>query len=46
MLFDPLVRWSQDVKFEARLSEKRKRLDENTVHFFLRKGVRFHSGNL
>lgn len=45
MVFDPLVRWTQDMQFEPRLAEKWERLDENTVRFHLRKGVKFHSGN-
>jgi len=45
MVFDPLVRWTQDMQFEARLADKWERLDENTVRFHLRKGVKFHSGN-
>jgi len=45
MVFDPLVRWTQDMKFEARLAEKWERIDENTMRFHLRKGVKFHSGN-
>ena len=45
MVFDPLIRWTQDMQFEARLAEKWERLDENTVRFYLRKGVKFHSGN-
>ncbi len=45
MVFDPLVRWTQDMKFEARLAEKWERIDENTMRFYLRKGVKFHSGN-
>jgi len=45
MVFDPLVRWTQDMTFEPRLAEKWERLDANTVRFYLRKGVTFHSGN-
>ena len=45
LVFDPLIRWTQDMKFEARLAEKWERLDENTMRFHLRKGVKFHSGN-
>jgi peptide/nickel transport system substrate-binding protein len=45
MTFDPLIRWTQDMKFEPRLAEKWERLDENTMRFHLRKGVKFHSGN-
>ncbi len=44
-VFDPLVRWSQDLKFEARLAERWERLDDLTIRFYLRKGVKFHSGN-
>ncbi len=33
------------MKFEPRLAEKWERIDENTMRFYLRKGVKFHSGN-
>ena len=45
MIFDPLVRWTQELGFEPRLAEKWERQDEKTMRFFLRKGVKFHSGN-
>jgi peptide/nickel transport system substrate-binding protein len=45
MVFDPLVRWTQDMKFEPRLAEKWERVDDLTMRFHLRKGVKFHSGN-
>ncbi|MFQ5995293.1 MAG: ABC transporter substrate-binding protein [Acidiferrobacterales bacterium] len=45
MIFDPLIRWNQDLAFDPRLAEKWERLDEKTVRFHLRKGVTFHSGN-
>jgi len=45
MIFDPLVRWNQELGFDARLAEKWERLDEKTVRFHLKKGVKFHSGN-
>ena len=45
MIFDPLVRWNQDLGFDARLAERWERLDEKTVRFYLRQGVKFHSGN-
>jgi peptide/nickel transport system substrate-binding protein len=45
MVFDPLVRWTKEMTFEPRLAEKWERIDENTVRFYLRKGVTFHSGN-
>ncbi len=43
--FDPLVRWAQDMSFEPRLAHKWERIDELTMRFYLRKGVKFHSGN-
>jgi peptide/nickel transport system substrate-binding protein len=43
--FDPLVRWTQDMKFEPRLATKWERMDDLTMRFYLRKGVKFHSGN-
>jgi peptide/nickel transport system substrate-binding protein len=45
IVFDPLVRWTKDMKFEPRLAVKWERIDENTMRFHLRKGVKFHSGN-
>ncbi|NRA20133.1 MAG: ABC transporter substrate-binding protein [Oceanospirillaceae bacterium] len=45
MVFDPLIRWTQELGFEGRLAESWQRIDENTVRFNLRKGVKFHSGN-
>ncbi|MBW2006164.1 MAG: ABC transporter substrate-binding protein [Deltaproteobacteria bacterium] len=43
--FDPLVRYAQDMTFEPRLAVKWERLDALTMRFYLRKGVKFHSGN-
>jgi peptide/nickel transport system substrate-binding protein len=45
MIFDPLVRWANDLSFEPRLAEKWERIDDKTMRFYLRKGVKFHSGN-
>ena len=45
MLFDPLVRWNQELGFDPRLAEGWARVDDRTVRFALRKGVKFHSGN-
>jgi peptide/nickel transport system substrate-binding protein len=45
MVYDPLVRWTKAMDFEPRLAEKWERLDPLTLRFFLRKGVKFHSGN-
>lgn len=41
---DPLIRWTQDSQFEPRLASSWQRIDENTMRFHLRKGVKFHSG--
>jgi len=45
MVFDPLVRWTKELKFEGRLAESWERLDDKTMRFVLRQGVTFHSGN-
>ncbi len=45
MVYDPLIRWTQDMKFEPRLAESWERLDNLTMRFHLRKGVKFHTGN-
>ncbi len=44
-VFDPLVRYRQDMSFEPRLAERWERIDDLTMRFYLRKGVKFHSGN-
>jgi peptide/nickel transport system substrate-binding protein len=44
-VFDPLVRYAQDMSFEPRLAERWERVDDLTMRFYLRKGVKFHSGN-
>ena len=44
-VFDPLVRYAQDMSFEPRLAERWERIDDLTMRFYLRKGVKFHSGN-
>jgi len=45
MSFDPLIRWTKELAFEPRLATRYERLDPQTVRFYLRKGVKFHSGN-
>nr|WP_210396667.1 ABC transporter substrate-binding protein [Motiliproteus sediminis] len=45
MIFDPLVRWTRELGFEPRLAESWERVDDYTVRFTLRQGVKFHSGN-
>ena len=44
-VFDPLVRWTQAGEFEPRLAEKWERVSDTAMRFYLRKGVKFHSGN-
>jgi len=44
-VFDPLVRWTQEGDFEPRLATSWERIDDLTMRFTLRKGVKFHSGN-
>ena len=46
MVFDPLVRWNQELGFDARLAESWERVDDLTVRFKIRQGVKFHSGNM
>ncbi len=45
MVFDPLVRWTQDLQFEPRLAESWEQINPTTTRFHLRDGVKFHSGN-
>ena len=45
MVFDPLVRWTKDGKFEPRLATSWEQINPTTLRFHLRKGVKFHSGN-
>ncbi len=45
MAFDPLIRWDRNLGFEPRLAESWERVDDKTVRFKLRDGVKFHSGN-
>src|SRR4249919_1802059 len=44
LLFDPLVRFRQDMTLEPRLATSWEKLDERTTRFHLRPGVKFHSG--
>ncbi|MEN8832282.1 MAG: ABC transporter substrate-binding protein [Pacificibacter sp.] len=45
MVFDPLVRWTQDLQFEPRLADSWEQINPTTTRFHLRSGVKFHSGN-
>jgi len=44
-VYDPLVRYAKDMSFEPRLAERWERINDTTMRFYLRKGVKFHSGN-
>jgi len=44
LVFDPLVRRRKDNTFEPRLATSWEQLDDVTLRFHLRDGVRFHSG--
>jgi peptide/nickel transport system substrate-binding protein len=44
-VFDPLVRYAQDMSFEPRLAQSWEQIDPQTLRFHLVKGVKFHSGN-
>ncbi|MGD8173997.1 ABC transporter substrate-binding protein [Vibrio sp. TRT 21S02] len=46
MVFDPLIRFNQKMEFEPRLAESWERIDGETMHFNIRQGVKFHSGNM
>ncbi|WP_324753604.1 ABC transporter substrate-binding protein [Roseovarius sp. Pro17] len=45
MVFDPLLRWNVDHGFDPRLATEWERVDDTTMRFKLREGVKFHSGN-
>ncbi|AIL32851.1 ABC transporter substrate-binding protein [Basilea psittacipulmonis] len=44
-LFEPLVYSDQHLKTQPRLAERWEQIDPKTMRFYLRKGVKFHSGN-
>ncbi len=44
-MFDPLVRYSDDFKFEPALATSWEQLDDKTWKFNLRKDVKFHDGS-
>ncbi len=45
MVYDPLIRWNKELGFDGRLAKSWERVDDNTMRFHLREGVKFHSGN-
>lgn len=44
-VFDPLVRYAQDMSFEPRLAQRWEQIDPTTLRFHLARDVKFHSGN-
>jgi peptide/nickel transport system substrate-binding protein len=44
LVFDPLVRFRQDLTLEPRLAKSWERIDAHTTRFHLRDDVLFHSG--
>ncbi|WP_277208514.1 ABC transporter substrate-binding protein [Vibrio misgurnus] len=45
MVLDPLIRFTQTMEFEPRLAQSWQRIDNETMRFTLRQGVKFQSGN-
>jgi peptide/nickel transport system substrate-binding protein len=46
LLFDPLIRFKQDLTIEPRLAKSWEKIDERTTRFHLREGVKFQSGRI
>ena len=44
LLFDPLIRFRQDMSIEPRLAKSYETIDTRTTRFHLREGVKFQSG--
>ena len=44
LVFDPLVRFRQDMTLEPRLAKSWEQIDARTTRFHLRDDVKFHSG--
>ena len=44
LLFDPLIRFRQDLSIDPRLAESYEQIDQRTTRFHLRAGVKFQSG--
>ncbi|MBR7889046.1 ABC transporter substrate-binding protein [Marinomonas sp. A79] len=45
LVFDPLLRWTKDGQFEARLATHWERIDDQTMRFYLRENVTFRTGH-
>ncbi len=44
LLFDPLIRFKQDLTIEPRIAKSYETIDDRTMRFHLREGVKFQSG--
>ncbi|MPV85627.1 ABC transporter substrate-binding protein [Ostreibacterium oceani] len=45
LLFDPLVRTNSQLEYVPRLAERWEKVSPTVTRFYLRQGVKFHSGN-
>lgn len=45
LFFDPLLRWRDDRQLEPRLLEKWEKVAPDLTRFYLKKNIKFHSGN-
>jgi len=45
LFFDPLLRWRGDQQLEPRLLEKWEKIAPDLTRFYLKKNIKFHSGN-
>ena len=45
LIFDPLVRYNHKNEIQPRLAERWERIGDNVTRFYLRRDVKFHSGN-
>ncbi|HEY5716581.1 MAG TPA: ABC transporter substrate-binding protein [Psychromonas sp.] len=45
LFFDPLLRWRDDQQIEPRLVEKWEKIAPGVTRFYLKRNIKFHSGN-
>lgn len=46
LFFDPLVRWGKEQQLEKRLVEEWENIKPGILRFYLKKNIKFHSGNI
>ncbi|MGR7920083.1 ABC transporter substrate-binding protein [Zobellella denitrificans] len=44
-IYEGLVQWNEQLEMEGALATRWEQLDDTTLRFYLREGVRFHNGN-